>query len=179
METGFLWPSHFGWSRHHPLDRFCIEHTKLTSIYQPRRSTIHRTIARHNCFDAKGKALFCIFFIQIYHYIYFQTVPPYTRMFKSVPVLSLTLLHFGNTWGLFFLVTIAPQYMSEALDFNMKKAGILSSLPHLARFLAGFVFGWIGDCLRRKHLSQTLMRKSFCIFCKTESFKCLVFILKI
>lgn len=56
--------------------------------------------------------------------------------------------------------------MFDSLGFDLKKAGILSSLPHLARFLAGFVFGWIGDCLRRKHMSQTLMRKSFCIFCK-------------
>lgn len=58
--------------------------------------------------------------------------------------------------------------MFDSLGFDLKKAGILSSLPHLARFLAGFVFGWIGDCLRRKHMSQTLMRKSFCIFCKNH-----------
>lgn len=93
-----------------------------------------------------------------------KAVPPYLKIFKSVPFLSLLVLHYGNLWGLFFLLTIAPQYMSDALHFDLKKAGILSSLPHLARFLCGFVFGWIGDCLRRKHLNQTRMRKSFCIF---------------
>lgn len=95
-----------------------------------------------------------------------QKVPPYGQIFKSVPFISLLLLHYGNLWGLLFLLTIAPEYMKEALGFNMKNSGIYASLPHLARFLAGFVFGWIGDCLRRRTMSPTLMRKSFCLFCE-------------
>lgn len=56
--------------------------------------------------------------------------------------------------------------MAEALDFDFKSAGFYSSLPHLARFIAGFGFGWIGDYLRRRKMSPTLTRKYFCILCK-------------
>ncbi|KAG4074091.1 hypothetical protein HA402_014296 [Bradysia odoriphaga] len=91
--------------------------------------------------------------------------PPMKSVLTSLPFWSLTLLHYGNAWGLFFLMNAAPKYMSEVLKVNLLKAGILSSLPYLARMLFGFVFGAIGDALlRRKLLSKTMIRKSFCIF---------------
>lgn len=94
-------------------------------------------------------------------------MPPYFRIMTSPAFIALTILHYGNLWGLFFLLTIAPEFMADALGFNFQNAGIYSSLPHLARFLAGFVFGWIGDCLRRRNTSPNITRKSFCVFCKT------------
>jgi ACS family sodium-dependent inorganic phosphate cotransporter len=43
----------------------------------------------------------------------------------------------------------------------------LAALPPLARLLAGFGFGAIGDYLRGKNIFQvTTIRKSFCLFCK-------------
>lgn len=57
--------------------------------------------------------------------------------------------------------------MNEALGFKLSKAGYLSSLPYLARLLAGFMFGSIGDYVRQKNwLSMTAIRKLFTIFCK-------------
>lgn len=93
--------------------------------------------------------------------------PPMSQMLTSMPFYSLLLLHFGNVWGLFFLLTAAPKFMTEVLQFNLAKAGILSSLPYLARLIAGFAFGGIGDLIRSKNImSVTTIRKSFCLFCK-------------
>ncbi|KAG4073851.1 hypothetical protein HA402_014056 [Bradysia odoriphaga] len=94
-----------------------------------------------------------------------KVFPPILPMLKSLPLWSLLFLHYGNLWGLFFLLTAAPKYMSEVLKFNLGKAGILSALPYLARMIFGFGFGAIGDALlRKKILSKTMIRKSFCLF---------------
>lgn len=92
---------------------------------------------------------------------------PLSKVLTSVPFWALILLHFGNNWGLYFLLTAAPKFMNEVLGFKLAKAGFLSALPYLARLLAGFIFGSIGDCIRKKELlSVTSTRKIFTIFCK-------------
>ncbi|GAB0086051.1 sialin [Sergentomyia squamirostris] len=94
-----------------------------------------------------------------------KRVPPYLKVFRSVPFLSLMVLHYGNLWGLYFLLTATPKFMSEILGFNMGSTGVLSSLPHLARMLFSFVFGTIGDFIKRHEWMRiTVMRKSFCLF---------------
>lgn len=93
--------------------------------------------------------------------------PPMTEMLMSPAFYALLVLHFGSTWGLFFLITAAPKFMSEVLKFNLTEAGVLSSLPYLFRLIFGFVFGSIGDRIRHKNvLSVTTIRKMFCVFCK-------------
>lgn len=96
-----------------------------------------------------------------------KQLPPVFSVLTSLPFLALMLLHYGSLWGLYFLQTAAPMFMTEALNFNLSKAGMLSALPHLARLLAGFGFGAIGDFIRRRNfLRVTTTRKSFCLFCK-------------
>lgn len=93
-------------------------------------------------------------------------MPPFLSLMTSLPFLALMVLHYGNLWGLYFLITAAPKFMSEVLGFNLAQAGFLASLPYLARLFAGFVFGSIGDTLRGNHImSVTMIRKSFCLFC--------------
>lgn len=93
--------------------------------------------------------------------------PPIGKILTSIPFLALALLHYGSLWGLFFLMNAAPMFMVQALNFNLAKAGVLAALPPLARLLAGFAFGALGDRIRRKNtLSVTTVRKSFCLFCK-------------
>lgn len=90
-------------------------------------------------------------------------------MFLSIPFLAYTVLHFGNLWGLYLLLTAGPKFMSEVLGFNLGHSGILASLPYLARMLFGFVFGFIGDFIRKRQwLSVTATRKSFVTFCKIK-----------
>jgi ACS family sodium-dependent inorganic phosphate cotransporter len=96
-----------------------------------------------------------------------KTWPPMRQVLTSLPFYALLLLHFGGTFGLFFLLTAAPKFMSEVLKFKLTEAGILSSLPYLARLLFGFIFGSIGDTLKHKNvLSTTAIRKLFCVFCE-------------
>ncbi|XP_037825663.1 sialin [Lucilia sericata] len=90
--------------------------------------------------------------------------PPYKALVLSLPFWSLMLLHYGSMWGLFFLITATPKFLSEVLGFNLASAGFLSSLPHLARLLCAFGFGAVADLIRRKDwLSVTKMRKVFCL----------------
>lgn len=96
-----------------------------------------------------------------------KTWPPMKEVLTSPQFYALLFLHFGGTFGLFFLITAAPKFMSEVLKFNLTEAGILSSLPYLARLIFGYIFGSIGDFLKQKDImSTTTIRKSFCIFCK-------------
>jgi ACS family sodium-dependent inorganic phosphate cotransporter len=93
--------------------------------------------------------------------------PPMQDVLTCPRFYALLLLHFGGTFGLFFLITAAPKFMSEVLKFNLTEAGILASLPYLARLCFGYVFGTAGDFLKSKNiLSTTSIRKTFCIFCE-------------
>lgn len=92
---------------------------------------------------------------------------PISDIITSVPFLALLILHFGNLFGLFFLITATPRFMTEVLKFKLSDAGFLSSIPYLMRICGGFLFGWIGDYQRRnKVLKVTTIRKFYCIFCK-------------
>lgn len=58
-------------------------------------------------------------------------------------------------------------YLKEALGFDIKSSGALAALPYLARLTIGFIFGTIGDYIKKKEkMSVTLIRKFFTIFCK-------------
>lgn len=94
-----------------------------------------------------------------------KTLPPYKDIFSSIPFWALLILHFGSCWGLYFLMTAGPKFISEILGFKLGKSGVLASLPYLARMLFGFFFGWIGDLIRRNEwISVTATRKFFIIF---------------
>ncbi|KAF2882551.1 hypothetical protein ILUMI_23629 [Ignelater luminosus] len=94
-----------------------------------------------------------------------RRLPPYWKIMTSVPFWALNVLHFGNVWGLYFLLTNGPMYMSDVLGFNLGHSGILAALPYLARLLAGFLFGYIGDTIRKNNwMTVTTIRKSFITF---------------
>lgn len=89
-------------------------------------------------------------------------------MALSVPFWALLILQFGNLWGLFFLLTAGPNFMSTVLGFDLGHTGILASLPYLARFAFGIIiFGPLGDYLLKKGIMpRTKIVKYFVIFCK-------------
>ncbi|XP_057653475.1 sialin-like [Diorhabda carinulata] len=91
--------------------------------------------------------------------------PPYKDIFLTIPFWALLILHFGNLWGLFFLMTAGPNFLSSVLGFTLGHTGILASLPYLARLILGIIFGQIGDFIIRKHyMEKTTIRKSFILF---------------
>jgi MFS transporter, ACS family, solute carrier family 17 (sodium-dependent inorganic phosphate cotransporter), other len=94
---------------------------------------------------------------------------PMKSILSSLPFYALMILHYGNVWGLYFLQTAAPKFMTEALNFNLLSAGYLSSAPLMARLICGFTFGIIGDYIaKRNFMSITSTRKSFCFVCKLK-----------
>lgn len=100
-----------------------------------------------------------------------QSFPPVTKMMKSMPFYALVFLHFSDVWGVFFLITSAPMFMSQVLHFDLKNAGLLSSFPYIARFIFGLAFGLVGDYLIKQGVGPTRIRKSFCILCKALHFR--------
>uniref|UniRef100_A0A1L8DEC3 Putative permease of the major facilitator superfamily protein n=2 Tax=Nyssomyia neivai TaxID=330878 RepID=A0A1L8DEC3_9DIPT len=94
-----------------------------------------------------------------------KKIPPYLKVIKSVPFWALMVLHYGSLWGLFFLLAATPKFLSEILNFQIGMTGFYSSLPHAARLIFSFIFGAVGDLVRkRKLLTNTQMRKFFCLF---------------
>ncbi|XP_023015544.2 sialin [Leptinotarsa decemlineata] len=91
--------------------------------------------------------------------------PPYKKMACSVPFWTLIILHFGNLWGLFFLMTAGPNFLSSVLGFTLGHTGFLAALPYFARLIFGFLFGQLGDLIIRKSwMNKTMIRKSFVLF---------------
>lgn len=103
-----------------------------------------------------------------------RNFPPLMQMLTSMPFHALVFLHFSDVWGIFFLLTSAPMFMSQVLKFDLKSAGLVASFPYIARFVFGFFFGLVGDYLMKQGVSPTRIRKSFCIFCKATGFEVFV-----
>lgn len=95
-----------------------------------------------------------------------QPFPPVVEMFQSPPFWALLFLHFSDVWGIFFLLTSTPMFMSQVLKFDLKHSGLVSSLPYLAQLATGFLFGAAGDYFVRRGVGATKIRKVFTIFCK-------------
>ncbi|CAK1586924.1 unnamed protein product [Parnassius mnemosyne] len=91
--------------------------------------------------------------------------PPIRQMLTSVPVLSLCVMSFGTGWGVYFIITAAPNYLANALGFRITATGVLSGVIYLLRSICNFLFGYLGDiALKRKLLSLRVLRKVASIF---------------
>lgn len=91
--------------------------------------------------------------------------PPFKHIALSLPFISMIVLHFGNLWGLYFILTVGPTYISTVLGFKLAATGVVTSLPNLARLICSGLFGLIGDFIvSRKFISTKMIRKSFCTF---------------
>lgn len=95
-----------------------------------------------------------------------KVIPPFLKIFTSVPFIVLVIGQFGSLWGLNLIVTSMPKFMAEILQFNMEKMGTLAALPSLARLIMGFIFGGIADFLLKREIVQNkaIVRKGFVVF---------------
>ncbi|XP_062531601.1 sialin isoform X2 [Bombyx mori] len=92
-------------------------------------------------------------------------LPPFKSIVKSFPFLAMIVLHYGNLWGLYFIMTVGPKFVASVLGFELSAAGVISALPYLARLVMATIFGFIGDfILARKLMTTTVIRKFFCLF---------------
>ncbi|XP_052747704.1 putative inorganic phosphate cotransporter isoform X2 [Galleria mellonella] len=85
---------------------------------------------------------------------------PWKSLFTSLPFISLLIVHCGQNWGFWTLMTEIPSYMNQVLGVNMKSNGLMSALPYLSMFLLSFPFGFFSNyVLNKKWLSTTTTRK--------------------
>ncbi|RVE43974.1 hypothetical protein evm_011377 [Chilo suppressalis] len=87
---------------------------------------------------------------------------PWKKIMTCLPFWAVIVAHCGQNWGFFTLMTEMPSYMSKVLGFELKRNGILSSLPYLAMYLLSFPMGSMTDrILKKDWLSVTNTRKLF------------------
>lgn len=99
--------------------------------------------------------------------------PPVSEMFKSKPFYALLWLHFSDVWGIYFILTSAPMFLSQVLKYELKDVGLISSLPYIIRMASAIIFGGIGDFIwSKKLMTVTGIRKLFCIFCEQDLQRC-------
>lgn len=85
---------------------------------------------------------------------------PWMAMVCSGPLWALLIVHLAQNWGFWTLLTLMPTYISGVLHFDIKKNGLLSSLPYIAMWVASFIFAMIADWLiKNKKLSTAASRK--------------------
>ncbi|KAJ8679911.1 hypothetical protein QAD02_015698 [Eretmocerus hayati] len=85
---------------------------------------------------------------------------PWKAIFTSVPMWALIIVHCGQNWGFWLLLTQIPTYMSKILKYDIKDNGFLSALPYLAMWLLSFPVSWLSDYALQSGVSRGLIRKT-------------------
>ncbi|KYM76069.1 Putative inorganic phosphate cotransporter, partial [Atta colombica] len=84
---------------------------------------------------------------------------PWKAMFTSVPMWALIIVHCGQNWGYWTLLTEIPSYMTGVLNFKVQAGGIFSALPYLAMWILSFPMSWFSDYALKKNVSRAVVRK--------------------
>lgn len=59
---------------------------------------------------------------------------PWKKIFLSFPVWAIIITHACSVFGYFTVINQLPSYMKDVLHFNIKKNGVLSSLPYFGKY---------------------------------------------
>lgn len=90
---------------------------------------------------------------------------PWLSIFTSPAVYAIILTHGASVFGYFTIVNQLPTYMKVILKYDIKKNGILSSLPYFGKYFMAVTASYLADHLRKKGtLSTTAARKIFTTF---------------
>lgn len=93
------------------------------------------------------------------------TYVPWSQLLRSGPVWAIIITHGCSVFGYFTVVNQLPTYMKYILHFNIKKNGLLSSLPYLGKYVMAVSASYLVDSLRASgKLSTTAARKIFTAF---------------
>ncbi|XP_069705476.1 sialin-like [Periplaneta americana] len=91
---------------------------------------------------------------------------PWKEVLLSRPMWMNIIAQWGNIWGLFTLITQSPTYFKYIHGWDIRMAGLLSGIPHLARIGFAIIISFIGDYLLKKNsMSRTNVRKMATAFC--------------
>nr|XP_003704538.2 PREDICTED: putative inorganic phosphate cotransporter isoform X2 [Megachile rotundata] len=88
-----------------------------------------------------------------------KKVTPWKSIFTSVPMWALIIVHCGQNWGYWTLVTELPNYMDNVLKYNYEENGLLSALPYLVMWILSFPMCWLADYSLKKGVSRGVVRK--------------------
>ncbi|XP_058808451.1 vesicular glutamate transporter 2.1-like isoform X1 [Phymastichus coffea] len=106
---------------------------------------------------------------------------PWTAMLLSPAVWAIVAAHFSENWGFYTMLTQLPTFVSDVLDFELEKAGLLSALPYLVMALVLQLSGQLADNLRSRNVcSTTQVRKIFncgAFVCQTIFMACTAYTL--
>ncbi|XP_066585120.1 sialin-like [Prorops nasuta] len=90
---------------------------------------------------------------------------PVLQICTSIPFINLVFCHFGNLFLIFLYQNTMMLYMTKVLGLELKKSGVMSSLPWVGRMLFGFGFSCIADKIMEKRImSITALRKCATLF---------------
>ncbi|XP_058807480.1 uncharacterized protein LOC131673478 [Phymastichus coffea] len=84
---------------------------------------------------------------------------PWMAILTSVPIWSLMIVHCGNNWGFYTMLTEMPTYMKSILGFDVQRSGAISALPYLAMWILGFPISWLSDFALKKGATVQHVRK--------------------
>ncbi|XP_012255380.2 putative inorganic phosphate cotransporter isoform X2 [Athalia rosae] len=85
---------------------------------------------------------------------------PWKAIFTSVPLWALIIVHCGQNWGYWTLLTEMPSYMNSILLFDISKNGLISALPYLAMWVLSFPMSIISDlAISKGWVSRGVSRK--------------------
>ncbi|XP_054262496.1 vesicular glutamate transporter 1-like [Macrosteles quadrilineatus] len=87
---------------------------------------------------------------------------PWKKFLTSMPVWAIVAAHFCENWGFYTLLTQLPTFMKDTLNFQLEKAGFMSSLPYLVMAIIMQFAGTLADWLQNTNiLTTTQVRKLF------------------
>ncbi|MCL4153112.1 UNVERIFIED_CONTAM: hypothetical protein GTU68_012443, partial [Idotea baltica] len=103
----------------------------------------------------------CTLRINILFYIYQEIQPiPWKAIFTSKYFWVISIMHFGNNWGFYTLLSELPTYLDQILHINIKNNGMLSALPYLGTWLFSFLFSFTSHrLLNRGHITILSIRR--------------------
>ncbi|GFW06674.1 hypothetical protein TNCV_3287751 [Trichonephila clavipes] len=96
------------------------------------------------------------------HKTWEKSPTPWKSILSSFSVWALVITHFGQNWGFYTLLTELPTYLSSILHFNIKKNGIVSSLPYMTQAVFAILGSCMADYLRKSgRFRINVIRKTF------------------
>ncbi|KAL0883515.1 hypothetical protein ABMA27_016880 [Loxostege sticticalis] len=77
---------------------------------------------------------------------------PVKAILRNKHVWAIWCTHVGSVVAFVFFFSQAPTYIHYILKFDVKKSGLLSSLPYVASFITSLVYGSLSDCLTNRNI---------------------------
>lgn len=93
-----------------------------------------------------------------------QVKLPWLKLLASPAVWSVLIVHGSLGFCHFMIITQLPTYMKDVLNFNLRKNGLMSSLPSLGQYFLALIAAYSADkIIKSKALSKLWTRKQFVI----------------